>query len=312
MAIELELPEEFYRSEYRCGYYVSEKRKQIWAVELDLLKKFADVCEANGLRYFMDGGTLLGATRHKGFIPWDDDVDVNMPRKDYNRLLEIAGDVFQEPYCLQTTLSVPGFFRAHAQLRNSSTTGVIVKDMNKEQINKGIWLDIFILDNIPDGYLAKRRQKRRVEKTMLLLKMKYNIPPDGKARGYYRHHSFEELYSYFDKKVLGGYQDKDTKWFGNMTIRWQSNWMWPKSYFQSYCYLPFECLSLRAPLFYHEVMERQYGKDYMEFPEGYRDFPIEPGLGTGSTHGSTFFDPNTPYREYDFTALLAEIEKQNT
>ena len=76
------------------GFIVSEKRKAIWNVELGLLKKLDEVCKKHSLRYWIECGTLLGAIRHQGFIPWDDDIDVVMPRKDYDKLYEISKEEF--------------------------------------------------------------------------------------------------------------------------------------------------------------------------------------------------------------------------
>ena len=157
------ISEDFFKEETRCGYTVSAKMKRIWAKELDLLRVFADVCEKNDLEYFLDGGTLLGAIRHKGFIPWDDDVDVIMPRKDYDRLWKIANSCFEYPYFFQTSLSEKNFFRAHAQLRNSETTGFIQSD-EKKDINKGIFLDIFPLDNVPSDKSEREHLKKKTAK----------------------------------------------------------------------------------------------------------------------------------------------------
>ena len=169
----IKLPDDFFKAEYRSAYYVSEKMKKVWAVQLDLLKSFADVCEKNNLRYFMDGGTLLGAVRHKGFIPWDDDADVIMPREDYNRLSEIADREFQTPYFFQTTLKEKGFFRTHAQLRNSDTTGFIEADANKN-INKGIFIDIFVLDGLADNPIIRYLHRKEIELEKKILTFKYD------------------------------------------------------------------------------------------------------------------------------------------
>ena len=108
-----DLRDDFYEEETLSGYPVSKKIKRIWAVQLDLLNEFITICEKNGLQYFVWAGTLLGAVRHNGFIPWDDDLDVAMPRKDYDRFLEIAPQVIKEPYQLQTNRNDAGVFRGN-------------------------------------------------------------------------------------------------------------------------------------------------------------------------------------------------------
>ena len=93
------------KTEMRDGYPVAPEMKKLWAVELDLLRVFLSHCERHGLKCWVEGGTLLGAVRHKGFIPWDDDLDVAMMRDDYDRLCQIGNDGLSEPYFLQTAWS---------------------------------------------------------------------------------------------------------------------------------------------------------------------------------------------------------------
>ncbi|MBQ9299660.1 MAG: LicD family protein [Clostridia bacterium] len=313
MQIELELPVGFLEPEFRDGFYVDEKRKKIWAVELDLLKKFSDVCEKNNLSYYLDGGTLLGAIRHQGFIPWDDDVDVIMPRKDYDKLWEIAEKEFSYPYFFQTSMSEEGFFRTHAQLRNSSTTGVVLIDAEKPQINKGIWLDVFVLDGVADGWIARKLQRRKIQRVKTRLKYAYDTKEEElsgiqkikyqKAQKYFKNHSFKELFNYFNHKVLGAYSSKKTKWVGDITLKWRPNCQWPSVYYDGYFYLDFECLKLRAPLFACEVMTRQYG-NFMKMPADVSNIR--------NTHGNAIFDPDTPYREFDIDAYFEMLREEQS
>ena len=294
----MEFSERFFEEEVRCGYTVSEKMKKVWAVELEMLEKFIAVCEKNDLQYFLDGGTLLGAVRHKGFIPWDDDIDVIMPRKDYDRLWEIAGSEFQAPYFLQTTLSENGFFRTHAQLRNSNTTGFIDIDKNKD-VNKGIFMDIFVLDHIPNGVLSKRIFKYEILIKKKILAYQYDrtyekLSRKGKifyklVHAFFKVYPFKKFYSMFNK-TLAKYQNKQTALAGDITLKWRSNVQWPYEWYEGYTYLTFEGMPVRVPLFYKEILTRQYG-NYMMMPKNFHS-------GNGRCHGMVTFDPETPYKEY--------------
>ena len=162
--LKLKLPEGFLDEETRCGFTVTKKMKEVWAVELDLLAELLRVCNKNNIKIFASGGTMLGAVRHQGFIPWDDDIDMMMFRDDYERLCEIAGSEFQYPYFFQTEYTDPGSLRGHAQLRNSLTTGILESELGKRKFNQGIFLDIFPLDVVTDNEEDFQKQGKNVEK----------------------------------------------------------------------------------------------------------------------------------------------------
>ncbi|OQA78388.1 MAG: LicD family protein [Tenericutes bacterium ADurb.Bin239] len=129
-------------------------------VLLENLKEFVRVCEKHNLRYYLVTGTALGAVRHKGFIPWDDDVDVAMPRPDAMKLLALK-DEFKEPYFLQHFTTDPGYPYPFMKLRNSATTfeeGLL----RYHHINHGIYIDIFIIDGMSKTSVLQNRWKNNL------------------------------------------------------------------------------------------------------------------------------------------------------
>ena len=160
MKLTTEFPEKFFTEEER-SIVISEDRKRLWAVQLDLLIEFDRVCQENGIKYSLDAGTLLGAIRHKGFIPWDDDVDVVMLREEYEKLDKIASEKFSEPYFWQTFLTDPDHGRGFARLRNSSTTYILHSEWDGEKSffshNQGVFIDIFVCDKVPDDLMNRAK-----------------------------------------------------------------------------------------------------------------------------------------------------------
>ena len=128
------------------------------SVQLDLLVKFDQICNENGLTYFLDSGTALGAVRHSGFIPWDDDVDVAMPRADYNKLLELGERGLPDNLYLQTYKTDSAYMMPFAKIRLGDT---FFPDKYVEKMKyQGIYIDVFPYDYVPnDPNKACRRIK---------------------------------------------------------------------------------------------------------------------------------------------------------
>lgn len=117
-------------------------------VELELLNEFHRICELHHLDYFLDSGTALGAVRHKGFIPWDDDIDVGMLRDDYEKFLEFAPHSIQSGFYLQTHLVDRNYRHMHAKLRKLNT--VFPEPGTDNLACRGIFIDIFPFDSVSD------------------------------------------------------------------------------------------------------------------------------------------------------------------
>lgn len=129
--------------------YHPKDLKRVQEIELDILKEIIRVCEENGLTYFTVGGTTLGAVRHNGFIPWDDDIDIGFLREDYDRFIEIAPQKLKKGYTLQhftTDKNMPGYF---AKVRRDGTL-FVEKNSRHLKIHHGVFVDIMPYDHIPE------------------------------------------------------------------------------------------------------------------------------------------------------------------
>ena len=122
-------------------------------IEINILKAVDDFCEKNGLRYYLCGGTLLGAIRHKGFIPWDDDIDIIMPRPDYERFHELFNNDNNQ-YRIHSVLTSPNWTSTFALIEDTRTVK-IYSDFNKESTT-GISLDVFPMDGSPENKFVRR------------------------------------------------------------------------------------------------------------------------------------------------------------
>ncbi len=133
-------------------------RQELREKQLEMLKLFISICQKNDLTYYLVGGTALGAIRHGGFIPWDDDIDLAMPRPDYEKFMEIGQRELPEGFFLQNHKTDPDYRNDFAKIRNSNTVYLEATAVNIK-INHGIYIDIFPID----GYPEKRRSQKKLE-----------------------------------------------------------------------------------------------------------------------------------------------------
>lgn len=139
------------------NYYDNKTLKKLQEIEMRILKDFIEICEKNNLKYFVSGGTALGAIRHKGFIPWDDDIDVALSREDYDKFLVIAERDYSDKYCIMNNDHNNKFPLMNTRwgLKGTEYKTEDLKDIPGEF---GIFLDIFFFDNIPDDDKLMRKQ----------------------------------------------------------------------------------------------------------------------------------------------------------
>ena len=290
------IAEQFLNPEMRCEFQVTTELKKIWAVALDSLIKFDEICKKHHLRYFLAYGTLLGAVRHKGFIPWDDDMDVFMLREDYDRLLDL-GDEFTYPYFLQTAHTDPGYFFSYAKLRNSNTT-CITTQFRYQKVNWGQNFDIFPLDNFnpKDGeaFFAKVAELG----TDLSNYMRSSNPnpsteEERKRIACYSGRCPWEIYDELQQHARR-YDAEPTDYLAvtSAYLYGFQKGLFFKADFEDCIPCKFENVTSFIPKGYDRILRIIYG-DYRQFP------PVEK---RGIWHGNIIYNPDRPYIEVQHEA----------
>lgn len=285
------IKEDFLKEEVRNDFLVTTERKKLWTITLDLVAEFDRVCKKHNITYFLDGGSLLGAVRHGGFIPWDDDIDVVMPREDYMKFMKLNHEFFH-PYFLQTPYTDPECFYTYTKVRNSNTTALI--EMFKYQkFNHGIWITVFPLDKFPldsEGEKTYNRICQLTHDISTYMRMKNPSLNENDRKRVASYSGDSPLFTYEEvQRLASQYCNDNLDYWGTLvvTIREFKRKALPRNAFNGVEYHKFENMFLPIPIGFNTVLTLEYG-DYLTLP------PIEERCG----HDGTIFDPDKPYTEY--------------
>lgn len=245
---------------------------ELQKVELDLLKNFISVCKQLNLRWYLVCGTALGAVKYGGFIPWDDDVDVALPRKDYEVFLEKAQSMLPAGIFLQNYKTDSLFPQLYSKLRNSNTA-YIEKSVAHLDMNHGIYIDVFPLD----GYPSDKKEAELLEKKIRLCRLKlscaYNLNFSIKEKLFY---SFERMLGYHKRtdrtaekfgRIISAYStDESDIWCNHGN--WQGKLEYaPREQYGEGADAFFEGIKVRVPEKYDEYLTQKYGDWRADLPD---------------------------------------------
>lgn len=249
-----------------------EDMKEITLEGLIWLK---NVCETHGLRYYLAYGTLLGAVRHKGFIPWDDDIDVWMLREDYDRLIQIASQAEDSSWQILSQKTQKKYLFPWAKVAHKQT--VLEPSRFNNGFLYGISIDIFPLDGCPGGTLKEARENMmqlKAEYASRLRKIRpYSGGLEGIPNGFVQ--ALKAAYYSCAQIIFGKLEDDLARW-SDLQRSWKNTeyvscalapvpGVWPQAAFEDTEQLEFEKIPFAAPKDYDTILTMFYG-DYMTLP----------------------------------------------
>lgn len=268
-----------------------EQVAELKQIETDILRRFVEICGRLNLRYYLLGGTLLGAVRHQGFIPWDDDIDVGMLREDYEIFLEHGQVLLPDNLFIQTIWTDSGYLNCFAKIRNSNTA-FIETAAAKRKMNHGVFIDIFPLDHYPQNIQQQKKidaQKRiYTQRINSLYVSKHSLSIRGMLINALLKVRYPSYRSVLRKRDAMYKAEASGVLIANHGGAWGKKEIVPADWYGEGVEVNFEGMKVMAPTQYDKWLTQVYG-DYMQLP------PVEKRVGH---HYVDVIDLHKSYKEY--------------
>jgi len=264
--------------------------RQIQDILFDMMIHFHELCQKHNLTYFMIGGTMLGAVRHGDFIPWDDDLDVGLPRRDYERLISLPESEWPENIEILSMENTQTFPYNFAKIVNKNTT--IVEDIGGRGYVMGIYMDVFPLDGAGNSMGQAKRRIAMVK----LLRVCTLICYSRKTSDNFWKNLLKSIirtvgmtrWQKLLRRTLKKLSFESSKFVGNLLGSWFEKEIMPRDFFGTPTLYRFREKSFYGPEKYDDYLKRLYG-EYMKLP------PVEKRI---SHHSFSYINNRLPYKEY--------------
>lgn len=282
---------------------------EIQRIILDIFKEVSKLCEDNNISYYAIGGTCLGAVRHKGFIPWDDDLDIAIPIEEYRRFIDIAKEKLPKHLELYIPCDSNHNGLLFIKIIDSRTTCIESYHLKHLDTFMGAWIDIMPISGVPIG---EKEQKKFVSKTNWIKRINYKLRRDfnesKKISGsilwilvYPFRSILNPVYCWnYWLDFLAKYPFYKSKYTGYVWSKRLYNLIFPQEWFNDFVYLDFEDTKIRCPKEYDKFLSQMFG-NYMECPP-------ENQRNSGHDFSKGIIDLEHSYKDYQSGKL--KIEKK--
>ncbi len=249
-----------------------EQRNALQQLELSVLIRVDNICKKHNITYWLGYGTLLGCIRHKGFIPWDDDIDICMPRADFERFRLICATELPIGFFYQSHLTDPDYYHLHDKIRINNTL-FLESFMYGVNINHGIYFDIFPIDYMADGLISGNLQYYRSRILRAIIYSKF-LNPEARVgkkriavivlRSLFKPFSTDKMWKKAER-IASKYSNTPQKRIGCFMSPYGKNDFFPTTLLSDFIEKQFEGYSFQIPKEYDKVLSGVYG-DYMALP----------------------------------------------